>query len=270
MKKFFVFSLLSIVLFELASCSNKQVDCGEVQVGTYGDSDHLINATLWMQHSAEYRACCLQTYKFAKLALSENLKNKVTDKIPAVVLDIDETVLDNSNYEAYMAINSTSFSDSTWFAWTSSESAGEVPGATDFLKYAHELGVEIFFVTNRYESELQSTMNNMKDLGFPPIPEDHFYLKTDSSNKDSRRAAVAENYEIIMFVGDNMGDFEGAFDNRKVLGDMYNEVANIYDNLGTHYIVLPNPTYGTWEKPILAADTAVDARQNRINALRSF
>ena len=273
MRKFLFFVIIVSVAF-FVSCSQQKVEEPISSVLTEsecGESDHLINATLWMQHSAEYRACCLQAYKGAKVALAENLKNKQTDKPAAVVLDIDETVLDNSYYEAYMAANGVSFSDSTWALWTAKADATEIPGAIDFLKYAREIGVEIIFISNRYPSELEPTMQNMQKLGFPEIPAENFLLKEvdASSCKKERRELVSEKYEIIMLVGDNMGDFAENFDERKTSGDMYAETDEIVDLLGTRYIVLPNPTYGTWEKPILA-DKEKSSRENRLNALKTF
>ncbi|MBQ1719580.1 MAG: 5'-nucleotidase, lipoprotein e(P4) family [Bacteroidales bacterium] len=270
---FFYIIALSCITMLFASCKNENIEAENKQATTAecGESDHLINATLWMQHSAEYRACCLQTYKLAKVALAENLKAKQTDKPAAVVLDIDETVLDNSYYEAYMAAEATSFCDSTWAIWTSKADATEVPGAIDFLKYAQSLGVEIIFISNRYPEELEPTMANMKKLGFPEVPAENFLMKQKdaSSCKKERREKVSEKYEIIMLVGDNMGDHSEIFDERKTKGDMLEETDAIIDLLGTRYIVLPNPTYGTWEKPILA-DKEKTARQNRINALKTF
>lgn len=270
---FFYIIALSCITMLFASCKNENIEADNKPASTTecGESDHLINATLWMQHSAEYRACCLQTYKLAKVALAENLKAKQTDKPAAVVLDIDETVLDNSYYEAYMAAEATSFSDSTWAIWTSKADATEVPGAIDFLKYAQSLGVEIIFISNRYPEELEPTMANMEKLGFPEVPAENFLMKERdaSSCKKERREKVSEKYEIIMLVGDNMGDHSEIFDERKTKGDMLEETDAIIDLLGTRYIVLPNPTYGTWEKPILA-DKEKTARQNRINALKTF
>lgn len=270
---FFYIIALSCITMLFASCKNENIEAENKQATTAecGESDHLINATLWMQHSAEYHACCLQTYKLAKVALAENLKAKQTDKPAAVVLDIDETVLDNSYYEAYMAAEATSFCDSTWAIWTSKADATEVPGAIDFLKYAQSLGVEIIFISNRYPEELEPTMANMKKLGFPEVPAENFLMKQKdaSSCKKERREKVSEKYEIIMLVGDNMGDHSEIFDERKTKGDMLEETDAIIDLLGTRYIVLPNPTYGTWEKPILA-DKEKTARQNRINALKTI
>jgi len=269
----YLIALASIAL--LVSCNGQKKETPETQVTEsateYGESDNLLNATLWMQHSAEYRACCLQTYKIAKRALAENLKTKKTNKPAAVVLDIDETVLDNTYYEAYLAANATSFNDSTWAIWTSKADATEIPGAIDFLKYAQSLGVEIIFISNRYPNELESTMANMKKLGFPEVSAENFYLKEKdaSSCKKERRELVSEKYEIIMLVGDNMGDMAENFDERKASGDMLAETDEITDLLGTRYIVLPNPTYGTWEKPILANKDKT-ARENRIGALKTF
>lgn len=264
------FLLIILPILLLFSCQHTEVkESAVTHLPECNISDHLINATLWMQHSAEYRACCLQTYKNAKLALEANLKAKQTDKPAAVVLDIDETVLDNSYYEAYMVTQATSFSDSTWALWTGKAVATEIPGAIDFLKHADSLGVEIIFISNRVPSELQLTMANMKALGFPEVPSENFLLKTETSCKKARRENIANSYEIIMYVGDNMGDFHESFDERKEKGDMLSETDSIVELLGRKYIILPNPTYGTWEKPILADKNNTDY-QNRLNALKSF
>ena len=267
MKNFVFFVIASMAI--LCSC---QQNCGKTEsVEPVGVSDNLLNATLWMQHSAEYRACCLQTYRFAKTALAENLRTKSTDKPAAVVLDIDETVLDNTYYEAYLAANNTTFCDSTWALWSLKADATEVPGAKDFLEYAVSLGVEVIFVSNRYPTELETTIAKMQKLGFPEIPDKNFYLKEKgaSSCKKERRDIVSQTYEIIMLVGDNMGDFTEEFDGSKSDGDMIAETDSLADVFGQKYIVLPNPTYGTWEKPILA-DTSKTSRQNRIDALKTF
>lgn len=272
MKKNIIY-IIVLASLTLLACQNKGTETTTEPVATAecGESDHLINATLWMQHSAEYRAICLQTYKIAKSALAENIKAKQTDKPSAVVLDIDETVLDNSYYEAYMAAEGTSFSDSTWAIWTAKADATEIPGAIDFLKYAQSLGVEIIFVSNRYPEELDATMANMKKLGFPEVPAENFLMKEKdaSSCKKERREKVSEKYEIVMLVGDNLGDHSEIFDERKTKGDMLEETDEIIDLLGSRYIVLPNPTYGTWEKPILA-DKEKSSRENRIGALKTF
>src|SRR4051812_21553251 len=58
--------------------------------------ENRVLANLYMQ-SAEYRACCLQTYKLAQEKLIARLRGLPADgPRPAVVMDLDETVLDNS------------------------------------------------------------------------------------------------------------------------------------------------------------------------------
>ena len=131
--------------------------------------------------------------------------------------------------------------------------------------------MEIIFISNRYPEELEPTMANMKKLGFPDVPAENFFMKEKdaSSCKKERREKVSEKYEIVMLVGDNLGDHSEIFDERKTKGDMLAETDEIVDLLGSRYIVLPNPTYGTWEKPILA-DKEKSSRENRINALKTF
>lgn len=233
-----------------------------------------VNATLWMQTAAEYRALALQTYAQAARQLKEALRDPLWSGAlenqpaslglpPAVVLDLDETVLDNSRYQAQDIFKcNTEFNDKTWDAWVARAEAEAIPGALAFVNLARSLGVGVFYVSNREclrrspESgpcpQEAETIRNLHRLGFPAAP-DRLLLKgerTDwGSEKESRRREIARQYRILMMIGDDLGDFlpnvrqggtHGNVSARKALVEAH------ADWWGTRWHMLPNPTYGSW------------------------
>lgn len=224
--------------------------------------DYLTAATLFVQQSAEYRALCYQAYALAKLRVAEYAANGgSTENPPAVVLDLDETVLDNSAYTAWQIEQNRAFDYETWAQWCDLGEAPEVPGAGDFLRYADELGITLYYVSNRDESALEATMRNMLALDMPQVKPEHFMLKTTTSDKTERRQAVeALGYEIILLIGDNLGDHHERYD--KVSNDQRrNYVDEDRDRFGERFIVLPNPLYGTWEGAIYNFDRSISDDQ---------
>ncbi len=263
--------LVLFVALSLWSCNNekKEVISDNKQETVVNEtSEYLINATLWVQRSAEYRACCYQSFNFAKLALDSNLKTVKKDKPSAVVLDIDETVMDNSYFEAYLVQNDTSYTKENWKEWSDKQCATATPGAIEFLEYAKSKNVEIVYITNRRENESEATIANMEKAGFPEVKAENFYFRTDESSKDARRAMVAEKYNIILLVGDNLADFDSMLDDRSV-NDGFDNVDNLKDQFGSLFIVLPNPMYGNWEKSLMK-DENKTALQNKIEALIGY
>ena len=261
-KYFLIFATVSIA-FISCNTSNQPLNA-ENQTAEIETQDYLINATLWYQHSAEMRACYYQAFNWAKVMLRQNLNSDLDNLIPAVVLDIDETLLDNSPYNGFMVLENKPYTSEDWKRWTVKAQAQALPGAIDFLDYANSLGVEIFYVSNRMLDELSQTIANMDSLGFPEIRADHFFLKTDSSNKRERRNAIVENYSIILFVGDNLGDFSNDFDERTT-NYAFDAVEEHKEMFGSRYIILPNPMYGSWEKGVLVGDgSKTQQRKNHI------
>lgn len=240
-------SVFALVLFFTTACETP-TEKREVIVAKSPApkvQEYLMASTLFVQHSAEYQALCLQAYNVA----SDRLLKAVSDgaKKPAVVLDIDETILDNSAYSAWQVATDNPYSTETWALWTDLAAAPEVPGATAFLNLADSLGVALFYVSNRDTSALLPTIKNMADLGMPQLTQSQFYLKTTTSGKAERRKAIEEQgYNVVLFVGDNLGDFHESWDKESVAKRAELTVAD-QQEFGTKYIVLPNPIYGTWE-----------------------
>ncbi|KYH35052.1 lipoprotein E precursor [Clostridium tepidiprofundi DSM 19306] len=211
-------------------------------------NEQLVMATDWVQTSAEYRALCYQAYNMGKIIVDENVANyKKGDKPLAIVTDIDETILDNSAYDAGHIGHNDSYNGKTWSEWVNTEKAKAMPGSVEFLKYAADKGVTIFYMSNRKEATgLKATINNLKALGFPYADNEHMSLKTDTSNKQPRRDAVTKDYNVILYMGDNVNDFP--IDTyHKNMHDRNELVDQNKGNFGTKFIMLPNPLYGDWE-----------------------
>jgi 5'-nucleotidase (lipoprotein e(P4) family) len=264
--------LILFLAISLWSCNTekkeKEVCCEKEVVVINETSEYLLNATLWVQNSAEYRACCYQSFNFAKIALDNNLKTAKKDKPSAVVLDIDETVMDNSYFEANLIQNDTSYTKENWKEWSDKQCATATPGSIEFLEYAKSKNVEIVYITNRREDEIDATLENMKKLGFPEVKIENFFFRTDESDKDARRKMVAEKYNIILLVGDNLADFDSMLDDRSV-NNGFENVDELKGQFGSFFIVLPNPMYGNWEKPLMK-DENKTALQNKIDALIGY
>lgn len=207
--------------------------------------EYLMASTLFVQYSAEYQALCLQAYNVASDRLLKIVASGVEK--PAVVLDIDETILDNSAYSAWQVATDNPYSTETWALWTDLAAAPEVPGATAFLNLADSLGVALFYVSNRDTSALEPTIKNMEEMGMPQLTQSQFYLKTNTSGKAERRKAIEDQgYDVVLFVGDNLGDFHEDWDKQSV-AERGALVVAAQKEFGDKYIVLPNPIYGTWE-----------------------
>ena len=121
-----------------------------------------------------------------------------------------------------------------------------IPGALEFLKYASEKNVEIFYISNRYSEQLDATVNNLKKLGFPDAKKSNVLLRSDSRSKSDRRKSVYKDYEVIMLLGDNLADFNDDFE-EKISEERTKLTDNLSNDFGTKLIVLPNPNYGDWE-----------------------
>ncbi|MGE3166303.1 MAG: 5'-nucleotidase, lipoprotein e(P4) family [Planctomycetota bacterium] len=234
-----------------------------------------LHATLWVQSSAEWRALALQAYHCAERALDEALadpawtaaleqREPYAELPPAVIVDIDETVLDNSYYEAQLIRDQGSYDAATWDPWVLAECATAVPGAVEFLKHAQERGVTVFYVSNRKNHLQAATRKNLASLGFPLATElDTVFTRTDTRDKGPRRAAIAKRYRILLLVGDNNDDFASDFEDqtaaqRRTLTQHY------ADRWGRQWIAIPNPTYGSWEGAIV--DYAFDVPMDQILA----
>ena len=238
--------------------------------------------TLWMQHATEYRALTLQTYRAARRMLDVALADKswtasleqegdFTSKPPAIILDIDETVLDNSTYEARQARNLRTFQPTEWRRWTSEKAAQPVPGAVELCQYAASKGVTVFFLSNRDDDgttyltgERADTLANLQQAGFP-VSEERLLLtnrgKGWTSDKVSRRKFVAASYRVLLLFGDDLNDFVNV---RGLNIAQRTDKARPYESYwGERWFALPNPTYGSFDLALIIGKSAVNGEQRR-------
>lgn len=234
----------------------------------------IVSATLWAQHAAESRAAAIQTYAAATRALDRAIADpEGSSKPPAVVLDLDETALDNSAYAARSVRRRETFHfDADWSAWVAESSSRAVPGVQEFLAHARSRGVTPFYITNRTAAMEAATRVNLEALGFPLSETDDTVLvrgerpEWSASDKSARRDFVASRYQILLLLGDDLNDFatvRGASP-----AERRQFVEETAESWGTRWFMVPNPIYGSWEGAATGpTDTPCEELQKKIDAL---
>lgn len=275
LKQFFLVSALVCS----AAAGTHFVTVGSAQEGGVkpikaADVEYQTGATLWVQKAAEYRALAYQAFNAARWQLDADLDKKNAKKLPkemrkkprAIMVDIDETTLDNSPSQAYGIKNRVAFDLPLWYRWGDMRKAKAVPGSVDFLNYAVSKGVKVYFVSNRDEVQKEATMDNLKSVGFRDVTPENVLLRQNGvSTKEPRREYILKNYRIVMFIGDNLDDHSNVFEKRSI-ADRFAEVDKAKEMFGTRYIVLPNPMYGTWENAIYGYGRLSEAEKSEKRA----
>ena len=203
---------------------------------------------LCMRTSAEYRALAYQGYNVAMNAVKMAVTDPSHQRKPlAIVLDADETVVDNTKLMGESIVNGNGRFDAPW--WRQAVHQGKsqaMPGAVEFLNEVHKQGVEIFYVSNRYAPvNLDVTIQNFKELGFPSVDKDHVLLFEKDSDKQPRFDAIAKKYYVVLYMGDNAGDFPIGTKG-KTLAERNGIIDAHKEDFGTTFVVFPNPAYGSW------------------------
>jgi len=275
--------LLLAALMVASSCAARGQAPSTSPAGTTaGATPHEnLNAVIWMQTALEYEATVVQAYQLARFQLDAALADPawtaaieqtgdVSKLPPAVIVDVDETVLDNSYYQARMVRDNTAYAAATWDPWVHEARATAIPGAREFTQYAAQKGVMVFYVTNRTANLEAATRQNLDAEKFPLANQVDTVLtrgerpEWSASAKGPRRAHVARDFRIVLMVGDDLGDFavdaSGTPQERRARAEPY------ADWWGRRWIMLPNPTYGSWERAIVG--NAQDHLAARRKALR--
>jgi acid phosphatase len=228
------------------------------------NTHEMLSAVLWIQTSAEYRFLCEGVYASARDALDRALADpNWTGAIeqtgdfaklpPAVIMDIDETVLEHSFYQAELVRRGISPNSRMWRDCVLKYRMPAVPGALEFIKYAQSRNVTVFFVTNR-ELELQdATRRNLNELGIklPETPDTLMVAGEQgwTSDKTARRILISKSYRILSLFGDDFGDFlpggGNSVDRRFELAAAHKEM------WGRRWFLLPNPLTGSWTSAIM-------------------
>jgi acid phosphatase len=247
----------------MLGCSQKPLKMKPVHDNLY--------STLWLQSSAESKAHSYQAYSAAQNHLLLAI-NDVTwtasleqaagfENLPAaIILDVDETILDNAQFQAKMVLDGVLYDDQEWDRWVALQAAPAIPGAVEFINRAVDLGVEVFYITNRdcrdrvgttvVCPQKYDTIENLNKVGIKEVKADNVMLKYEKSDwlseKQSRREEVVKAFRVLMLVGDDLGDFLPHVKNDISVSQRADLVEKYASRWGSQWIVLSNPTYGSW------------------------
>lgn len=289
----FRLSITVLALVLLAGCRTlpqPTAPAGVAAIGAGLHADDNLNAVAWSQTAIEHDLIYLQAYRDAQSRLLAALKDPRWDALPsydrvapstglkpAVVLDIDETVLDNSPYQARVIRSGGEFDERAWRAWCREEAARALPGAVAFTQFAASHGIAVIYISNRAKVLDQATLANLRKVGLPVAgPDDLLNLGTVvegcrqvGSSKGCRRQLISRKYRVLMQVGDQIGDFVDVSTNTDE--GRRQAMAPYLDWIGRRWFVLPNPTYGSWESALFNHDRNASPEQRhqlKIRALR--
>ncbi|WP_372773956.1 5'-nucleotidase, lipoprotein e(P4) family [Pantoea sp. WEP] len=254
-----------LIALTLTGCAQPQKQLAQQQLGQQS-----VLAVNWFQQSGEYQALSWQAFNTARMAFDN--APSLTGKPKAVIVDLDETMIDNSAYSAWQAKNGQPFSGKTWSAWTQARQATAVPGAVEFANYVNSHGGTMFYVSNRDQKDYAATVDNLNKLGFSGVSDKTVRLSTGNSNKQARFDAIKNaGYNVVLYIGDNLNDFGGATWHQ---GNAQRQqfVTLNHQRFGTQFIVLPNPLYGDWESGMaenynkLTPEQQLQVRESRMKA----
>jgi 5'-nucleotidase (lipoprotein e(P4) family) len=245
-----------------------------------------LDAALWIQSAEEARLLREMVYAAARRALAEALADPARGALdaasaeprpPAAILDLDETVLDNSPYNAWLTVRGERFGPRSWSAWVEAAQATAVPGALEFARAASELGVTLFYVSNRDAPMEAATRRNLAALGLPLADaHDVVLLRYErpewGTDKSSRYDEVARTHRVLVLVGDDLNDFvpvprDATPASRRALVEPHRR------RFGRDWFLLPNPVHGSWMRAAVAGSAApADAGESKrkIEALDVF
>lgn len=240
-------------------------------------------SVLYVQTSTEFAANNIQTFNNASKALDMALqdktwtaaleqKNNFSSKKPAIIVDVDETVLDNSSFQSRTILSGLSYPNG-WAKWVNESNASAVEGAYEFLHYANDSDVKIFYVTNRLESFREPTIKNLKRLGLPfDDNKNTLLMRVDENVRDKteRRKYIADDYRIVLLVGDQLTDFISTKEAYVFHSDRKKLAKKYSDMWGSKWFMITNPTYGRWELSIYdqmpkSEDEAIQKRKETLN-----
>ncbi len=240
-------------------------------------------SVLYVQTSTEFAANNIQTFNNASKALDMALqdktwtaaleqKNNFSSKKPAIIVDVDETVLDNSSFQSRTILSGLSYPNG-WAKWVNESNASAVEGVYEFLHYVNDSDVKIFYVTNRLESFREPTIKNLKRLGLPfDDNKNTLLMRVDENVRDKteRRRSIADDYRIVLLVGDQLTDFISTKEAYVFHSDRKKLAKKYSDMWGSKWFMITNPTYGRWELSIYdkmpkSEDEAIQKRKETLN-----
>lgn len=248
-----------------------------------------LNAVAWMQTSVEFRLIAGQAWRGALVQLDRAIKTPNWDALtkedrttpfaglpPAVIVDVDETVLDNTPYQARLLRDGKSFDEFTWSQWVKEEAAKPVPGALEFARAANARGVTVFYISNRAADLSEATVNNLRKAGFPITDPGQFLglgmmvdgCESEGSEKGCRRQLIGRSHRVLLQFGDQIGDLVSIVANTPEGREQ--AVRPYLGWVGERWFLLPNPSYGSWEPALFNnawSQPEADRRQQKLDAL---
>ena len=225
---------------------------------------------LWYQNAAEVDALYQQGYNIATNKLKELLKQP-TNKPYSIVLDIDETVLNNIPFQVKMVKDGTAFNPKLWDEWVQKAEATPVAGAKEFLQFADKNKVQIYYISDRTDAQVDATIKNLEAQGLPVQGRDHLMFKKEGDkSKEGRRQEVIKHTNLVMLFGDNLVDF--AEFSTKSESDRDKMFEQLKAEFGDKFIIFPNPMYGSWESAVYKGEKKDGKGQSeaRMNALKGY
>jgi acid phosphatase len=254
-------------------------------------ADDNLNAVLWSQRAVEHDLIFAEVYRAAREKLATALADPDWDALPrderegpvrglapAIILDIDETALDNSPYQARLVRSGEEYSEFTWATWCKEAAAKPFPGAVELTRFAADHGVTVYYISNRAKDLDMPTLANLRQAGFP-VANDGVFLGLGAilpgceqvgTDKSCRRRLVGRDHRVLMQFGDQIGDFLDVVANTP---EGRAQAVQPYASwLGERWWALPNPTYGSWEPAVFNNDWTLprEARRRRkIDALKT-
>jgi len=219
------------------------------------------SALQWVRGSVEAAALYVQTYRLASDELAKQRGSKETSCAASrsepwgVVLDVDETVLDNSAWRVELAQRGQTYSEERWNAWARTQRATALPGAEQFIRGVKELCGHVVLVTSRSEGICDATRSNLQAQG---LVHDAVICARGGKSKQQSFTEIGTGtaarglaaLEIVAFVGDNIQDFP------EWTQTSCKSLAELERDFGKKYFLLPNPIYGSWERVVRARPSA--------------
>jgi acid phosphatase len=248
------------------------------------NTHELLNAVLWVQTAAEYEAACEQNFALARVRLDEALRDRewtaaveqemikieFGDLPPAIICDVDETVLSNSEFDARLVADGIGYSSDLWKEWVERASAPPLRGARAFIEYARANGVKVFYVTNRKAASKEKTLTNLRAVFGADISENELLCRGEidkwGRDKTTRRSHLARTHRIVLLLGDDLNDFISF---GKASPEKRVELAHEHRRRwGTRWIIFPNPLYGSWERSLYSYEDTL-SRSEKLQSKHS-
>ncbi len=268
----------------LAGCASAPVSVtGAAPPSAGPPADDNLNAVVWSQTAVEHDLIYREVFRDASDKLLTALADRNWDALPrdersmpiaglapAVILDIDETVLDNSPYQARLIRDGATFDEFTWSEWCRERAARPLPGALEFARLAAAHGVTVFYLSNRAQDLNEPTLDNLRAAGFPLATTEPVFLGLGTlvegceqigTDKGCRRRLVGRRHRVLLQLGDQIGDFVDVLANTRE--GRRAAAAPYMDWIGERWFMLPNPTYGAWEPALFDNDWSQPVERRR-------